>query len=85
MYSNIFFNCRWTYSSPEDLAGTTFTGKLATYYAGGYYEDLSSDHNIIKEQILNLKSSLWITRGTRAVFIDFTVYNANLNLFAMCK
>lgn len=28
---------------------------------------------------------MWITRGTRAVFVDFSVYNANLNIFAVCK
>lgn len=27
----------------------------------------------------------WITRGTRAVIIDFTVYNANVNLFCVIK
>lgn len=27
----------------------------------------------------------WITRGTRAVIIDFTVYNANVNLFCVAK
>lgn len=33
----------------------------------------------------NLKENLWITRATRAVFLDFTVYNANLNLFCIVK
>ena len=28
---------------------------------------------------------LWIDRGTRAVFIDFTVYNPNINLFCVVK
>ena len=30
-----------------------------------------------------LKENLWINRGTRAVMVDFTVYNANINLFCV--
>lgn len=32
-----------------------------------------------------LKQNLWLDRGTRVVFIDFTVYNANINLFCIIK
>ncbi|CAF4443225.1 unnamed protein product, partial [Adineta steineri] len=28
---------------------------------------------------------LWITLGTRAIILDFTVYNANLNLFCQVQ
>jgi hypothetical protein len=28
---------------------------------------------------------LWIDRGTRLVIADFTVYNANINLFCIVK
>jgi hypothetical protein len=41
----------------------------------------------VKNESLNivteLMENLWISRGTRAVFLDFTVYNANLNLFCV--
>jgi len=30
-------------------------------------------------------SSLWITRGTRAIIFDFTVYNANMNMFCQVQ
>lgn len=32
-----------------------------------------------------LKQNLWIGRGTRVVFLDFTVYNGNINLFCQIK
>ncbi|XP_066248663.1 polycystin-2-like protein 1 [Euwallacea similis] len=32
-----------------------------------------------------LRDNLWITRGTRAAFIDFSVYNVNMNLYCICK
>lgn len=35
--------------------------------------------------IQNLMNNLWIDRGTRVVFIDFTVYNANINLFCVIR
>ena len=41
----------------------------------------SNSLDIIKE----LKENLWLDRGTRAVFIDFTVYNANINLFCVIR
>jgi len=35
--------------------------------------------------ISTLKEYRWLDRGTRALFIDFTVYNANINLFCVIK
>ena len=31
------------------------------------------------------QESLWVSRATRAVFVDFAVYNANINLFCVVK
>lgn len=75
----------WTYSSPDDLGGTSFNGIMGNYDAGGYYQDLSHNENKTRALIMELKHSLWITRATRVVLIDFTIYNANLNLFAVCR
>ncbi len=38
-----------------------------------------------KQQLESLKTNLWLNRGTRVVFLDFTVYNANINLFCQIK
>jgi hypothetical protein len=35
--------------------------------------------------IFLLQDNLWLDRGTRAVFIDFSVYNANINLFCIIR
>ena len=35
--------------------------------------------------LTELKTNRWLERGTRLVTIDFTVYNANINLFAVIK
>nr|CAD7449563.1 unnamed protein product [Timema bartmani] len=75
----------WTYSSPEKLDTSSYWGWLGTYGGGGFYEDFSIHSKETLEKIKALKENLWITRGTRAVFIDFTLYNANINLFCIIK
>jgi hypothetical protein len=35
--------------------------------------------------MLCVQTNRWLTRGTRVVFIDFTLYNANINLFCVVK
>lgn len=61
------------------------TGKVGAYDGGGYLEKLSKTAKETASILKNLKQNLWITRGTRAVFIDFTTYNPNVNLFCVVK
>ncbi len=56
------------------------------YYDGsGYVINLGSNLNETVEILQHLFDNLWIDRATRAVFLDFTVYNANINLFCQVK
>ncbi|KAJ9594676.1 hypothetical protein L9F63_014010 [Diploptera punctata] len=75
----------WTYSTQDQLGGFSHWGELTTYGGGGYYVDLSIDKDETTEIVQYLKENLWVTRGTRAIFFDFTVYNANINLFCIVK
>lgn len=75
----------WTYSNPRKIGGSPFTGKVAWYPGGGYYEDVPTDFEEAKAVLQSLKDNYWIQKGTRVIFVDFTVYNANLNLFCLCK
>ncbi|CAF3951966.1 unnamed protein product [Rotaria sp. Silwood2] len=54
------------------------TGKVGVYDQGGFVKIFGSSQK-------NLKVNLWITLGTRAILVDFTVYNANLNLFCQVQ
>lgn len=47
--------------------------------------NLSLNKSVAVEKIETLKKNLWIDRGTRAVFIDFTTYNPNINLYVVTK
>lgn len=63
-----------------------FPGQLSTYSGeGGYIVKLSLNKTIAIQTIEKLKENLWIDRGTRAVFIDFTTYNPNINLYVVTK
>ena len=69
----------------KELDGSSFTAVMSTYGGGGYVQDLATHSYDSQALIDNLKANLWIDRGTRAVFVDFTVYNANINLFCVIK
>jgi len=71
--------------SEKELDGTSFEGEISEYGGGGYTQVLPLTPNEAKEVIQYLKDNLWIDRATRAVFIDFTVYNANINLFCVVR
>nr|CAH7743777.1 unnamed protein product [Callosobruchus chinensis] len=75
----------WTYSSAKETKSLQYWGQVSTYGGDGFYVDLLRDRNGTMKIIQDLKENMWIQRGTRAMFIDFTVYNANMNLFAVCK
>lgn len=73
----------WTYQTAKELNGGSFWGRMATYQGGGYTQLLGNNSQESKDMLAELKKNLWVDRGTRAVMIDFTVYNANINLFCI--
>uniref|UniRef100_Q13563-3 Isoform 3 of Polycystin-2 n=1 Tax=Homo sapiens TaxID=9606 RepID=Q13563-3 len=75
----------WIYTSEKDLNGSSHWGIIATYSGAGYYLDLSRTREETAAQVASLKKNVWLDRGTRATFIDFSVYNANINLFCVVR
>nr|AKN21730.1 PKD2-4 [Schmidtea mediterranea] len=75
----------WVYTNSSVLDTTEYQGIVATYGGGGFYVNLNSTQVDSYNTIMTLFNNLWIDRGTRAVIIDFTVYNANINLFCYIK
>uniref|UniRef100_A0A1I8HM33 EF-hand domain-containing protein n=2 Tax=Macrostomum lignano TaxID=282301 RepID=A0A1I8HM33_9PLAT len=75
----------WNYSTEKQLDGRSFSGEISSYPGSGYYVDLSRNKEDSTAQLNELFTGLWIDRGTRVVFVDFTVYNANINLFCVVK
>ncbi|PNJ86951.1 PKD2L1 isoform 1 [Pongo abelii] len=75
----------WTYHSQDELGGSSHWGRLTSYSGGGYYLDLPGSRQGSAEALRDLQEGLWLDRGTRVVFIDFSVYNANINLFCVLR
>nr|AKN21729.1 PKD2-3 [Schmidtea mediterranea] len=76
-------NPGWTYTSSQVSQADNYYGSISLYGGGGYIIDLTSDSNKTNQIVSDLKEQTWIDRGTRAVFLDFVVFNINMNLF--CK
>lgn len=81
----VLFLISWIYTSEKDLNGSSHWGIIATYSGAGYYLDLSRTREETAAQVASLKKNVWLNRGTRATFIDFSVYNANINLFCVVR
>ena len=71
----------WTYSTRDELDGLLANGRFATYSGGGYVVDLPLNKTEASGVVGGLKQNGWIDRATRAVFVDFSAYNANTETF----
>ncbi|KAI1309439.1 Polycystin-2 [Halotydeus destructor] len=70
----------------KSFAKNPMWGQISTYSGeGGYIVDLGLTKHGAKDTLAKLKKNLWIDRGTRVVFVDFTTYNPNINLFVVTK
>ncbi|CAF1337534.1 unnamed protein product [Rotaria magnacalcarata] len=81
-------NCSSTafkYTPSTSWFGLSTAGEVSVYDQGGFIQILGLTKEKFLEEIQELKDNLWITRGTRAVLVDFTIYNANLNLFCQIQ
>ena len=67
------------------MTESSYSGRLAKYSGGGYIQLLPNTSDSLLHVLVQLQKDHWIDEGTRAVFIDFTTYNANDNLFAVAR
>ncbi|CAF0782686.1 unnamed protein product [Didymodactylos carnosus] len=78
-------NSSFEYSSKNQLFSLNTEGLVSVYDDGGFIQTLDDTQEKSLEILSYLKANLWLTRGTRAVFLDFTIYNANINLFCQIR
>ncbi|XP_040837280.1 polycystic kidney disease 2-like 2 protein isoform X1 [Ochotona curzoniae] len=74
----------WKYSSSK-TSSPLHWGYVGVYRDGGYIFTLSKSKSETQTKFVNLRLNSWITRGTRVIFIDFSLYNANVNLFCIIR
>ena len=53
------------------------------YGGGGYVFRFKGSSKLIRSNLKMLEKMRWINNHTRAVFFEFAVYNANINLFGV--
>ncbi|XP_043562658.1 polycystic kidney disease protein 1-like 2 [Chiloscyllium plagiosum] len=73
----------WHYQSESQLKEYPVWGKIALYRGGGFVAELGTENKTADRVINYLKENTWVDMYTRAIFVEFTVYNANVNLFCV--
>ncbi|XP_042310262.1 polycystic kidney disease 2-like 2 protein isoform X5 [Sceloporus undulatus] len=74
----------WHYSTSTTLSPWHW-GLIGLYSSGGFMFTLPKSKEKSLDKLLFLREHSWITRGTRVIFIDFSMYNANVNLFCIVR
>ncbi|XP_019954244.2 polycystin-1-like protein 2 isoform X2 [Paralichthys olivaceus] len=73
----------WTYQSQRKLRALPIWGSVVLYRGGGFVVDLGPDLTNSSRSLQYLYDSTWFDVHTQAIFVEFTVYNANVNLFCI--
>ncbi|XP_077057765.1 polycystin-1-like protein 2 [Siphateles boraxobius] len=73
----------WHYQTQAKLRANSVWGGLALYRGGGFVVDLGPDKKNASRLLKYLFDDIWLDVYTRAAFVEFTVYNANVNLFCI--
>ncbi|CAG2234855.1 PKD1L2 [Mytilus edulis] len=71
----------WTFVTSAEIWGLPVNGLHCYYSGGGYIAEFVVNYNISRLVLSDLYKYTWIDRQTRAVFTEFTLYNANDNVF----
>ncbi|XP_021266439.1 polycystic kidney disease 2-like 2 protein isoform X2 [Numida meleagris] len=74
----------WRYVSAPSFS-PWYWGSVGFYRSGGFIVTLPKSKQEGMEKLEFLRKNGWITQGTRAVFIDFSTFNANINLFCIVR
>uniref|UniRef100_A0A7S3DBJ1 Polycystin cation channel PKD1/PKD2 domain-containing protein n=1 Tax=Palpitomonas bilix TaxID=652834 RepID=A0A7S3DBJ1_9EUKA len=72
---------KYTFSERGGALRPLTRGELGSYPASGYIEPLSLNRTRTIELVDQLQADGWISDKTRAIFIEFSLYNPNVNQF----
>ncbi|XP_038058560.1 polycystin-1-like [Patiria miniata] len=75
----------YRFYNQEELQNAPFTGKYATYHGGGYAAELAGGYAEAVQMIQTLEAEEWIDGYTRAIFVEFLLFNAQLNLTSVVR
>merc|ERR1719159_582767 len=72
---------RWS----EDGDGAWHDGKLAAYSPNGFMQTFTTNRSRTLAEMKTLKDAGFLDAATRAVMVDFTIWNSNLGLYAVSR
>ncbi|CAH8623692.1 unnamed protein product [Schistosoma rodhaini] len=75
----------WNFRDSDVTGATGYSAPYGYYDGSGYIQDLSRSNDETVAILNELFQGRWIDQSTRALFIDFTIYNANINIFIIVK
>ena len=73
----------WRYQTAEELDNDPIKAAEKTYGGGGYPAVLGYDENTANGVLNETLGHGWLDRKTRAVILEFTVFNVNTNLMSI--
>ncbi|XP_038044344.1 polycystic kidney disease protein 1-like 1 isoform X2 [Patiria miniata] len=71
----------WAHYSKGELRRYSKWGYFGSYEGDGYVVSLNSSREGTRNQLAFLQNNSWIDDQTRAVIVEFTIYNAPTNLY----
>ncbi|ESN99578.1 hypothetical protein HELRODRAFT_84161, partial [Helobdella robusta] len=71
----------WLYRDSTELKSAPYVGQVNTYKGGGYVFNFYCNPQKSLRKLADLQSNNWLDVKTRALLVEFTVYNGNANLF----
>ncbi|KAG7163311.1 Location of vulva defective 1-like [Homarus americanus] len=72
------------YKTAAEFETYSMEGKLGYYSGGGYEIKLNGPQEDDLNKLKKLQKLRWIDKYTRAVMLEFSVFNVNVNLFSTC-
>ena len=73
----------WRYQTAEELDSYPMTGTFNSYEGGGYVAVMGYDQNTALGVLSETFGHGWVDHQTRAVILEFAIFNANTNLLGI--
>lgn len=83
--ASFFSSPAWEFTSADEIWGFPTIAQYCTYGGGGYFMKLDVNRDVCEIIFDELLHSLWFDVQTRAIILEFTLYNVNTNLFVYSK
>ena len=75
----------WVYQTAEELNSSPKWGYHAWYGGGGYSADLGYEEDTAYTVIDHLQSGQWVDRQTRAIIVEFNIFNPAISALGACS